>query len=89
VLLFSPLPLLRDFGAIVAITIAIALLSAVIVLPPLLLWADERDLLRLPSVSSVAGRGGEAVPGTETEIDIRADAEMEGSDAEAIAPRGG
>ena len=47
VLLFSPLPLLRDFGAIVAITIAIALLSAVTVLPPVLIWADERGWVRL------------------------------------------
>ena len=47
VLLISPLPLLRDFGAIVAITIAIALLSAMTVLPPLLVWADERGILRL------------------------------------------
>jgi predicted RND superfamily exporter protein len=45
VLLFSPLPLLRDFGAIVAISIAIALLSAMVVLPPLLVWADEHGLL--------------------------------------------
>lgn len=42
VLVFAELPLLRDFGAIVAITIAIALLSAVVVLPPLLRWTDER-----------------------------------------------
>ncbi len=45
VLLFSPLPLLRDFGAIVAITIAIALLSAMVILPPLLVWVDEHNLL--------------------------------------------
>lgn len=48
VLLFSPLPLLRDFGAIVAITIAIALISAMVVLPPLLVWADGHGLLRAP-----------------------------------------
>lgn len=46
VLLFSPLPLLRDFGAIVALTVAIALLSAVTVLPPVLIWADERGWVR-------------------------------------------
>jgi len=45
VLLFSPLPLLRDFGAIVAITIAIALLCAMAGLPPLLVWFDERGRL--------------------------------------------
>jgi uncharacterized protein len=47
VLWLSPLPLLRDFGAIVAITIAIALLSAVTVLPPLLVWADDHGLLKV------------------------------------------
>jgi hydrophobe/amphiphile efflux-3 (HAE3) family protein len=47
VLLLSPLPLLRDFGAIVAITIAIALISAMVVLPPVLVFADEHGLLRL------------------------------------------
>ena len=41
VMLFSPLPLLRDFGAIVAITVAIALVSAITVLPPVLVWADN------------------------------------------------
>jgi hydrophobe/amphiphile efflux-3 (HAE3) family protein len=47
VMLFSPLPLLRDFGAIVAITIAIALVSAVTVLPPVLIWADDRGWVKL------------------------------------------
>jgi len=42
VLLFSPLPLLKDFGSIVALTVAIALVSAVSVLPPILIWADNR-----------------------------------------------
>ncbi len=51
VLLISPLPLLRDFGAIVAITIAIALLSAMTVLPPLLVWVDERNWL-VPKVDA-------------------------------------
>ncbi len=41
VMLFSPLPLLRDFGAIVAVTVAIALISAITVLPPVLIWADN------------------------------------------------
>ena len=41
VMLFSPLPLLRDFGAIVAVTVAIALISAITVLPPVLVWADN------------------------------------------------
>ncbi|SQD94775.1 MULTISPECIES: RND family transporter [unclassified Parafrankia] len=42
VLAFSSLPLLRDFGLVVALNVGVALLSALVVLPPLLLWADER-----------------------------------------------
>ncbi|WP_208027272.1 efflux RND transporter permease subunit [Rhabdothermincola sediminis] len=38
----SQLPLLRDFGIVVAVNITVALLAALIVLPPLLVWADQR-----------------------------------------------
>ena len=53
VLSFSSLPLLRDFGRIVAMNVAVALLSALVVLPPMLVWADRRNwvsrgLLRKP-----------------------------------------
>ncbi len=41
VLSFSSLPLLRDFGHIVAMNVAVALLSALVVLPPMLVWADQ------------------------------------------------
>ncbi len=43
VLSFSSLPLLRDFGRIVAMNVAVALLSALVILPPLLIWADRRN----------------------------------------------
>jgi uncharacterized protein len=39
----SSLPLLRDFGIIVAMNVAVALLSALVFLPPMLVWADERS----------------------------------------------
>jgi hydrophobe/amphiphile efflux-3 (HAE3) family protein len=39
----SSLPLLHDFGEIVALNVAVALLSALVILPPLLVWADKRD----------------------------------------------
>jgi uncharacterized protein len=42
VIAFSTLPLLRDFGMIVALNVTVALLSALVVLPPLLIWADRR-----------------------------------------------
>jgi hydrophobe/amphiphile efflux-3 (HAE3) family protein len=38
----SSLPLLRDFGIIVAMNVIVALLSALILLPPVLVWAEER-----------------------------------------------
>ena len=45
VLSFSSLPLLRDFGRIVAMNVAVALVSALVVLPPMLVWADRRNLV--------------------------------------------
>ncbi len=39
----SSLPLLRDFGIIVALNVGVALLSALVFLPPMLVWADERN----------------------------------------------
>ena len=39
----SSLPLLRDFGIIVALNVAVALISALVFLPPMLVWADERN----------------------------------------------
>jgi uncharacterized membrane protein YdfJ with MMPL/SSD domain len=45
VLMFSSLPLLSDFGMVVTINIAVALLSALVVVPPLVQEADRRGLL--------------------------------------------
>jgi uncharacterized protein len=42
VLATSTLPLLRDFGYIVTINVTVALLSALVILPPLVVWADSR-----------------------------------------------
>jgi hydrophobe/amphiphile efflux-3 (HAE3) family protein len=39
----SSLPLLRGFGELVALNLAVALLSALVVLPPMLVWADRRN----------------------------------------------
>jgi uncharacterized protein len=39
----SSLPLLHDFGEIVALNVAVALLSALVILPPMLVWADKRN----------------------------------------------
>ena len=45
VLIGSALPLLRDFGIVVTLNVAIALLAALVVMPPLSVWADERGWL--------------------------------------------
>jgi hypothetical protein len=45
VLMFSSLPLLADFGMVVTINIAVALLAALVVVPPLVKQADHWGLL--------------------------------------------
>lgn len=45
VLAFSGFPLLATFGVVTALNVSIALLSTLIVLPPLLVWADEETRL--------------------------------------------
>jgi hydrophobe/amphiphile efflux-3 (HAE3) family protein len=62
VLAFSPMPLLRDFGVVVALDVLFALASTLILLPPLLVWADQHGWLRrlTPSMEAeepVAPRG--------------------------------
>jgi hydrophobe/amphiphile efflux-3 (HAE3) family protein len=42
-LALSSMPLLSEFGVIVAINVSVALLSALVVLPPILVWADQRN----------------------------------------------
>ena len=41
VLAASPMILLRDFGMVVAIDVVVALLSALVIMPPLLRWTDR------------------------------------------------
>ena len=38
----SSLPLLHDFGIIVAMNVIVALLAALVMLPPVMIWAEER-----------------------------------------------
>ena len=43
VMALSPMPLLRDFGIVVAIDVVIALACALVIMPPLLRWTDRPD----------------------------------------------
>lgn len=69
VLIGSSLPLLRDFGLIVTLNVAIALLAALVVMPPLSVWVDEKGWLS--TQTPVAGpldsvRLAAAIPGPQT-----------------------
>jgi hypothetical protein len=69
VLIGSSLPLLRDFGLIVTLNVAIALLAALVVMPPLSVWVDDRGWLG--TQDRVAGpidsvRLAAAMPGPQT-----------------------
>jgi uncharacterized protein len=57
VLMFSSLPLIADFGMVVTINIAVALLSALVVVPPLLKAADRHGLLAMGTAHHVADHG--------------------------------
>ena len=49
----SPMTLLRDFGIVVAIDVVIALVSALVIMPPLLRWTDRRTEVPAPGTTSV------------------------------------
>jgi hydrophobe/amphiphile efflux-3 (HAE3) family protein len=63
VLMFSSLPLLSDFGMVVTINIAVALLSALVVVPPLAKEADRRGLLAMGPEARPRGAGARAIAG--------------------------
>ena len=56
VLMFSPLPLLADFGLVVTINIAVAVLAALVVVPPLLEEADRRGWLAMGAAEGARRR---------------------------------
>jgi uncharacterized protein len=62
VLMLSSLPLLADFGMVVTINIAVALLAALVIVPPLVKEADVRGLLMMdPEVAANRGRAKQSV----------------------------
>lgn len=81
VLATSSFPLLRDFGIIVSINTLVVLACALILIPPLLVWADEHHLL---------GRGASlgAAPVTEADVAEEPEGEAEGVTAPGVVPGG-
>ncbi len=61
VLMFSSLPLLADFGMVVTINIAVALLAALVVVPPLVKEADRLRLLVMGPRHRAANAGRRTV----------------------------
>lgn len=51
VLAFSEFPLLDNFGKVTALNIGVSLISTLILLPPLLVWADEERRMRVDAPS--------------------------------------
>src|SRR5690606_31103718 len=45
VLIISSLPLLSDFGLVVTLSVAIAMLAALVVMPPMMVWVDAKGWL--------------------------------------------
>jgi uncharacterized protein len=72
VLGFSALPLLSDFGLVVTLNVSVALISALVGLPPILVWADQRGWVVPIAV---------ATPTAVTDADAAAV-----TDADAVAP---
>jgi hydrophobe/amphiphile efflux-3 (HAE3) family protein len=58
----SSLPLLRDFGIVVGMNVAVALLSALVFLPPMLVWADRRNWVSRGLVPDAVLRGERPPP---------------------------
>ncbi len=58
VLMFSSLPLIADFGMVVTINIAVALLSALVIVPPLVKAADHHGLLSIAGGTGSPGADG-------------------------------
>jgi predicted RND superfamily exporter protein len=56
VLAFSDFPLLDNFGQVTALNIGLSLVSTLILLPPLLVWADEdRHAAGIPASDTTVG----------------------------------
>ncbi|MDJ0770133.1 MAG: MMPL family transporter [Ilumatobacter sp.] len=68
VLVASPLPLLRDFGLIVTLNVAIALFSALVLMPPMMVWVDTKGWLGTESQEdpSAAVKLAAPLPGDQT-----------------------
>jgi hypothetical protein len=70
VLIVSPLPLLRDFGLVVTLNVTIALLAALVLMPPIMVWVDDHGWLGIePQIDpSRSVRLAADLPGDQTAL---------------------
>jgi hydrophobe/amphiphile efflux-3 (HAE3) family protein len=71
----SSLPLLRDFGILVAMNVAVALISALVVLPPMLVWADQRNWVSRGLVPDDVLRASRSTPDSAPETESQPEPE--------------
>jgi hypothetical protein len=86
VLAFSPMPLLVDFGVVVAIDVALALVSVLVVLPPLLRWAADWLPVGVPEAEAVGEPFTPDLPAPEPEPVALVHSMEVGHDDHAAAP---
>jgi hydrophobe/amphiphile efflux-3 (HAE3) family protein len=70
----SPMPLLRDFGVVVAIDVVIALAAALVLMPPLLRWSDRTGRVA-PTTDTTTATLPEALEPEDTQGEARIPAE--------------
>ncbi len=89
VLMTSPMPLLRDFGVIVTLNVVVALLSALVVVPPLVVWSDERGWIdadeRMPGGGAMAAWIGAMVIAAAALVGLWASAQVDEDKASPVA----
>jgi hypothetical protein len=89
VLITSPMPLLRDFGIIVTLNVVVALLSALVVVPTLLVWSDNKGWIdadeTMPGGGALAAWIGAMVIAVAALVGLWASSQVDEEKAQAVA----
>ena len=88
VLITSPMPLLRDFGIIVTLNVVVALLSALVVVPPLVVWTDNRGWIHpdesMPTGGAMAAWIGAMVIAVAALVGLWASSQVDEEKAQSV-----